>query len=96
MSMSKIRRMRYIVFLKALGRVIAIHPVVKHSEAEKWQKMAYLETIWVYHPFARLRTYERVRVVRAWYAARARWERVGVYMHGDGRLEIATQSDVST
>jgi hypothetical protein len=55
------------------GRVIAIRPVVAYSEAEKWQKQAFQETIWLFRPYERMTAATRNILARSWYAIRARY-----------------------
>jgi len=78
MSMRKIRLPRHMAFLKPLGRVVAIHPVAPHSEAEKWQKEACEETIWLQNTHAHMPVYMRLRALRLWYTMRVWRVRVQV------------------
>lgn len=71
MSISNIPQRRYISFWHPVGRVVAIHPVKTHGDAEKWQKEACLATIWVHKSHAPIRVYERARLLRLWYVMRA-------------------------
>jgi hypothetical protein len=71
MSISNIRLKRYIAFWKPIGRVVAIRPVKPRCDAEKWQKEACLQTIWIHFAHARMQVYERARLLRLWYTMRA-------------------------
>lgn len=78
------------------SRVIAIRPVVTYSEAEKWQKRAYVDTIWVFRPRSRITPATRNFIARMWFKYRA-WFFMFRRNAGSGAvLEIATQSDDST
>jgi len=70
MSISNIRQPHYTMFWKHTGRVVAIHPLALHSEAEKWQKGAYEKTIWSKNGARIMRVYERERFMRLWYLSR--------------------------
>jgi len=70
--------------IKRVGRVIAIRPVATRIEATKWQKRAFLMTIWVFEPRARVPVHVRILLVRLWYACRIRYASIEARVHPDG------------
>lgn len=64
-----------------LGRVIAIHAVATYSEAEKWQKEAFHELIWMWTYSNAMSTATRNSLARNWFKLRAimygAWVRAG-------------------
>jgi len=84
MEVNKIMRSVYHCFWMPVARVIAIHPVATCGEANRWQKEAYGNTIWLHHARVRMQVYERARVIRTYYTLRLAYESARGHARRDG------------
>jgi hypothetical protein len=65
------------------GRVIAIRAVATPGEAEKWQKEAYVELVWVFKPYVRMTPATRNFLARIHMHVHAKFARMWARAGGD-------------